>query len=288
MSDKLHNRGFEVVSLMIDGHATNFSMCRSLGCSILSPVNFRSWFLLPGTDKKIYVLYDACHILKLVRNMLEAYGTVWSAKGPKFWKFITDLHRIQQTVGLRAANKLSQRHVGFKQQIMKVSLTAQTLSSSVASIMQLLMYLGFTEFREAAMIEFLQIIDRLFDTLNRFSPKARGFKAPIRQTNARSIREFLSTTWQYLLRLHLEDGTPLYTSKRCTCIIAFIADIDAAIAMMEYLLPHQDYILMYKFSQDHLELFFNAVRRCGGWNNNPTANQFKYAFRRFDSSVVGL
>jgi hypothetical protein len=279
--DELHNRGFEVVSLTMDGHATNVSMCRSLGCSFSLPDNFRSWFLLPGSEKKIFVLYDACHMLKLVRNMLEAYGTVWSAKGPISWKFITDLHRIQQTVGLRAANRLSQRHVGFKQQIMKVSLAAQTLSSSVASTMQLLMDLGFPEFREAAgMIEFLQIIDRLFDSLNSCSPKARGFKAPIRQTNAQSIREFLLTTRQYLIGLHLEDGTPLFTSKRCTCIIGFIADIDAAIAMMEYLLSYQDYILMYKFSQDHLELFFNAVRRSGGWNNNPTANQFKYAFRR--------
>ena len=40
------------------------------------------------------------------------------------------------------------------------------------------------------------------------------------------------------------------------------------------------FVLPYKFSQDHLELFFNKVRRSGGWNNNPNVLQFKYAMRK--------
>jgi len=33
-------------------------------------------------------------------------------------------------------------------------------------------------------------------------------------------------------------------------------------------------------SQDHLEMFFAAVRGKGGYNNNPSAKQFKYAYKR--------
>ncbi|CAB3982965.1 Hypothetical predicted protein, partial [Paramuricea clavata] len=33
-------------------------------------------------------------------------------------------------------------------------------------------------------------------------------------------------------------------------------------------------------SQDHLELFFGAVRAAGGWNNNPTAMQFRSAYKQ--------
>ena len=40
------------------------------------------------------------------------------------------------------------------------------------------------------------------------------------------------------------------------------------------------YLLTYKFSQDHLELFFGAVRAAGGWNNNPTAMQFRSAYKQ--------
>ncbi|ELT88791.1 hypothetical protein CAPTEDRAFT_206541 [Capitella teleta] len=37
---------------------------------------------------------------------------------------------------------------------------------------------------------------------------------------------------------------------------------------------------------DHLELFFNAVRRFGDWNNNPSVNHFKAAFRALISRVA--
>ena len=36
---------------------------------------------------------------------------------------------------------------------------------------------------------------------------------------------------------------------------------------------------MYKTSQDHLELFFGAVRAAGGCNNNPTTIQFTAAYK---------
>ena len=49
------------------------------------------------------------------------------------------------------------------------------------------------------------------------------------------------------------------------------------------------YLLTYKFSQDHLELFFGAIRSSGGFNNNPTTLQFKAAYKRLlmRSSIQG-
>ena len=41
-----------------------------------------------------------------------------------------------------------------------------------------------------------------------------------------------------------------------------------------------NFLLFYKVSQDRLELFFNAIRACGGWNNNPTVQQFIAAYKR--------
>jgi len=37
---------------------------------------------------------------------------------------------------------------------------------------------------------------------------------------------------------------------------------------------------MYKISQDHLELIFGNIRSCGGYNNNPTVQQFKSVFKK--------
>ena len=40
------------------------------------------------------------------------------------------------------------------------------------------------------------------------------------------------------------------------------------------------YLLTYKLSQDHLELFFSAIRSRGGHNNNPNVRQFRGAYKR--------
>lgn len=41
-----------------------------------------------------------------------------------------------------------------------------------------------------------------------------------------------------------------------------------------------NYILTYKISQDHLEIFFSAIRNRGGQNNNPSAYQFRNSYKR--------
>jgi hypothetical protein len=50
----------------------------------------------------------------------------------------------------------------------------------------------------------------------------------------------------------------------------------------EYIVERKylSYLLTYKLSQDHLEMFFCAVRSKGGVNNNPTASQFQAAYKR--------
>jgi len=48
------------------------------------------------------------------------------------------------------------------------------------------------------------------------------------------------------------------------------------------------FVLTYKMSQDHLELFFGCIRARGGSNNNPNAVQFKNTLRQllFTKNVV--
>ena len=38
-------------------------------------------------------------------------------------------------------------------------------------------------------------------------------------------------------------------------------------------------MLVYKFSQDHIELLFGQIRSMGGFNNNPTVRQFSAAYK---------
>jgi len=41
-----------------------------------------------------------------------------------------------------------------------------------------------------------------------------------------------------------------------------------------FILPLNGYLLTYKLSQDHLEMFFSAVKSKGEYSNNSTCYQF--------------
>ena len=118
--NSLHDRGFVIHCLTMDGHATNLGMCRMLGAQLQKADQLQPHFTLPGHLQKVYILLDPCHMIKLVRNMLHSYGTLKSKDGEIRWKHISDLHNIQEGIGLRLGNKLSSRHIDYQQNKMKV------------------------------------------------------------------------------------------------------------------------------------------------------------------------
>ncbi|XP_039525572.1 THAP domain-containing protein 6-like isoform X1 [Pimephales promelas] len=81
------------------------------------------------TGERVFVMMDACHMLKLARNMLQAYSPITSSTGQINWTFIAHLNEVQVKDGLHAANKVTGKHVHFDSQKIKVSLPAQTLKS---------------------------------------------------------------------------------------------------------------------------------------------------------------
>ncbi|KAL3208765.1 hypothetical protein MRX96_038847 [Rhipicephalus microplus] len=74
------------------------------------------------------------------------------------------------------------------------------------------------------------------------------------------------------------------TTPRRTPFLGFLVTIESVIGLASALLLSDNaplrYFLTYELSQDHIELFFAAVRSKGGWNNNPTVSQFVAAYKR--------
>lgn len=69
-----------------------------------------------------------------------------------------------------------------------------------------------------------------------------------------------------------------------TCLIGLIATCltacDKYVSRLKCWRLPLKYLLNYKLSQDHLELFFAATKANGGCrNNNPNATQFKAAYK---------
>ena len=284
---KLHEVGVKVVSFTCDGPSSHQSMLKILGAQ-LSPDNLQAYFQHPcDPNAKIYIFLDACHMIKLVRNTLSDWKVLQDRDGKAVdWQYLTKLHALQQQEGLHLANKLRAAHIDWKPQKMKVNLAAQTLSSSVADALEYCEgKLKLPQFQGCGpTVKFIRVFDRLFDVLNSRNPLARNFKAPVRASNYQYTKKFLDEANEYIRHLKDGNGKSILTSKRKTGFLGFLMCIDAVEGLAADLVnaenPTLKYLLTYKMSQDHLELFFSAVRASGGWNNNPTTRQFTAAYKQ--------
>jgi hypothetical protein len=167
---------------------------------------------------------------------------------------------------------------------MKVSLAAQTLSASVADAIEFCrdrLKLKVFEGSEAT-FEYIGLINKLFDICNSRNPFRKGTKSPLRPSNEEATNQFFDYALSYLKEISDLRGTKMVDTPRKTAFLGFMMDIHLLKFLYKKLVKtgKMKYLLTYKLSQDHLELFFCALRGRLGANNNPTAQEFKYAYKR--------
>ena len=268
--EKLHESGVRAVSVTSDGTSYNQQMAARLGVK-LDPQNMQATFPHPS-DQSVHVafIFDACHMVKLVRNMMSTYKRfMLPGVGIVDWVYIERLMELQQEEKLSAGNKVSDRHVHYQNEKMKVNLAVQVLSSSVADALEFARRIGKAEFHGCeATVQFIRTVDRLFDILNSRNCRGKGYKAPIGKWNIGLTLWFLVKAREELKSLKDMKGEPLYLSRRKMGIVGLLVDIESTIWLAHSLVLQEDipctFLLMYKFSQDHLELYFGAVRAAGG------------------------
>lgn len=170
---------------------------------------------------------------------------------------------------------------------MKVKLASQLLSQSVADALRFCKdNLKMNEFSGAgATIKFIEMFNIAFDILNSRSINCIGFKKALSKENVNDINIFTNKFTNYIKGLkvkEIEGFVPILDSKRKTGFIGFVGGLHSALLLYNtFVEPGKlSYIKLYKCSQDHLELFFGTVRAQGGYNNNPTAQQFRAAYRK--------
>lgn len=89
------------------------------------------------------------------------------------------------------------------------------------------------------------------------------------------------------------EGEQILKSQRKTGFLGFIICLINLLELYEQIQIDINYLLSYKLSQDHVEVFFSAMRSRGGFNNNPNAIQFRFAYKcllvrhQVDGSMYG-
>lgn len=118
----LGDAGIQVRAITLDGHKTNVSMLKKLGCDLCIDSLSSSFMGHCGTD--VHVFMDPSHCLKMVRNNFAKLRRIEvPGVGTAQWSHIVRLHELQCREKMHAANKLSNRHIEFEQQKMKVRIT---------------------------------------------------------------------------------------------------------------------------------------------------------------------
>ena len=103
-------------------------------------------------------------------------------------------------------------------------------------------------------------MDHLFDVLNSRNPyEEEGYKKPLTLINKAEWFSTIDASIKYLYSLKDESGRPLLSHRRNTFIKGLIVAAKSVKELAMLLLTRDvspfSYVLTYKFSQDHLELF---------------------------------
>ncbi|EFN60692.1 THAP domain-containing protein 9, partial [Camponotus floridanus] len=262
---------------------TNIRTLEIFGCNIYanSFTYIKNYFIHPIQGYNVYVILDPCHMLKLARNTLGDKKLLKSDTGLIQWNFMEKLYNLQEKLTLKFKNKLNSSCIRWQQNKMKVKYAAQILRASVANAIMFLQEEGIEEFKNCeATVEFINIIDQLFDFLNSRNPFGKGYKKPIFANNLPKINSSIENKINYLFNLRDANDNNMYKSGRKTFIYGFALAVKSILQITEKLFKDNNsykYILTYKFSQDHIEILFARIRGRHGFNNNPNVTQFRAA-----------
>ncbi|KAJ8728896.1 hypothetical protein PYW07_006592 [Mythimna separata] len=130
----------------------------------------------------VSVFYDPPHLLKGLRNNFMTKEIIWEGKTAS-WKDIEFVFDINSKLGhTKALPKLTAHHVDpFKMKKMKVSVPAQVLSARMAAMLKYtnavnILHSGENNSTMATTAEFVEFIDKLFDSVNGYPGGSKAGK----------------------------------------------------------------------------------------------------------------
>jgi len=280
----IHDSGIIVRSLTFDGTSSNINMCTTLGANFQFGKNFKPFFIDPTSQKKIYCFIDPCHDLKLIRNTLGDKLILRNNSEDILWEDIVLLQKLEEEEGLKAATKLTKKHIAFQKNKMKVKLAAQTLSESVSCALEFVQKCRPNYLKSPKQTaQFFKVFNDAFDLLNVRS-KFSGLKkchVALTEDNFDQLKVYADTFENYILQIKDYENKYILLGNRKTGFLGFIICLRNMFDLFKELKSHGlRYLLTYKLNQDHLETFFSAIRSRGGFNDNPSAKQFESSYKR--------
>ena len=271
----LESMGLNVVSIISDQGLNFLSFIQSENVTAEQPY-------IQMRGKNSFVIFDPPHLLQSVRNNLLKYNFEFENKEAN-WDDMKSFYNKEQKQATRTAPKLTERHInpnGFMK--MRVKLADQIFSHSVAAGITLYASLGGFSKSAIGTAEFLERVDKIFDTCNSLSFKnAKKQHRPFSQASPHlkimkdGIQLFKSL--KVINKSTKEDKT-----NKLKCLNGWLITLNSMISLWEKLFQSGtiSFLVTRQLNQDSLEIFFGSIRQQGGNSDNPTPIQFKRAYRK--------
>ena len=203
------------------------------------------------------------HNIKNVRNSWGSLKVLKNSEGEIInWNYIVKLHELQCSEKLRAANKLTNKHIYYTNYKMKAIYAIQVFSRSVGKSLKFCReVLKLPEFEHSeATEEFLYIMNDLFDVMNSRSSKGIKLQGPLRESNKQYWLPFFVKAHMYIYGLRNGNtGARMVTEDpKRTGFLGMICNIVAVERIFNQHVASGSlcFLLTYKLSQDFLEHYF--------------------------------
>lgn len=222
----LHNVGVKIINITFDGLLANRKACEILGASF-EPTNIVPFFPHPVDGCNVYIMLDACHMLKLIRNALGDLKCINDrSRGPIEWKYFEQLE-IYRVKSNFVTHRLNKRHLQYDRNRMNVRLAVETFSNSVACSMRHLLDSGVEDFKNSSStIYLIEKMNTVFDTMNtkEIRNNASIFKSSLNPNNADAVFALYDETSNYLKTLKFKQKLCI-NSRRKTGFIGLLMNM---------------------------------------------------------------
>ncbi|XP_062973561.1 DNA transposase THAP9 [Elgaria multicarinata webbii] len=289
---KLYDSGMQVTSVTSDATAPNIDTARRLGV-LVDGLTVKPTFFHPATPTlEIAYYFDPSHLVSLIRNVLQADGSLRVSGKAVCWDYLLRLGALQEEEVLQAACQAG--GVSLQEQRVWGNGTAQLFSQSTVQALRLAARLGLPQFQgHEATTHLIGLLSAVFDACNSWNANGKGFKAPLSLASVDALNNLCNEYENLLRKLRTAAGRPLGLSRHRWGFLGFLVNLRSFQWVAQTHLQAEDnpvaYLLPCWWSLDPLEWCRGAIRRACGHKDISTVWDFQRGYRlALNRAISGL
>ncbi|XP_054846202.1 DNA transposase THAP9 [Eublepharis macularius] len=283
--NKLSQLGITVLSVTSAATAHGVAAAKALGVLIEAGRIQCTFQHPPGSSRRIAYFFDACHLVKLIRNAFQSFSRLAFEDGTAEWQHVVALAALQEEKVVLDGDSLPGKLRKRPGYCLKLNQATQLFSDSVAGMLEHLELLGLPAFQDCkGTVKFVRLVSNLLEVFSSRNRHGKGLKGPVSAGTYAKVSRLLSEAKTTFVALQDSSRRRLLKGRWKLGFLGFLLNAESLKWLyLNYIhvdtVPSQS-LLTFAFSLDHLEAFFQTLRQIYGISGNPTCTAFQAAYHK--------